>query len=187
MRHDPDNLRLILRAQSGDRDACDELLRSVQVGLFRYLVGLLGDRHAAEDALQEVFVLVVRKLPWLRDPDLFRPWLHRIATREAFRRLKRRRDSAARDTDVVIDELPSDPITPPDPELVDRLTTLVAGLSPKSRAVVLLHYREGLTLEQVAQTLSLSIGTVKSRLHHGLTVLRRRAGRPTPATATRRT
>lgn len=74
---------LVLRAQCGDRAAFEELLAGVEVRLLRYLAGLIGDSHAAEDVLQETFVIVWKKLGWLRDPELFRPWIHRIAVLEA--------------------------------------------------------------------------------------------------------
>jgi len=57
---------LVLRAQSGDREALDALLASVQEPLYRYLLGLLGGRQPAEDVLQETFMRVYRKLGWLR-------------------------------------------------------------------------------------------------------------------------
>src|SRR5262249_26250158 len=78
----------VLLAQSGDREALDALLRDVQGPLYGYLVGLVGHGHLAEDILQDVFVLICRKLAWLRVPEVFRPWAYRIASREAFRRLR---------------------------------------------------------------------------------------------------
>ena len=77
-------IRWVLRAQTGDHEALDALLRSVQEPLYRYIVSLVSSRTLAEDILQEVFLLLYRKLRWLREPELFRPWAYRIATREAF-------------------------------------------------------------------------------------------------------
>jgi RNA polymerase sigma-70 factor (ECF subfamily) len=167
---------LILRAQAGDRQALDQLLRGLQDRLYAYLVGLVGDRHLAEDVLQEVFVLIWRKLFWLRDPHVFRAWVYRIASREAFRRLRRERpwwrllgqgrDLAEAAAEEVVEPIP--------PEWRERLPALLDGLSPGSRAVLMLHYLEGLSLAEVAGALSLSAGTVKSRLAYGLAALRRR-------------
>ena len=83
--------RWVLRAQSGDRQALDSLFRAVQSPLYRYLLRLLSDPSLAEDVLQDVFLLIYRKLRWLRDPRLFRCWAYRIASREAFRKLKKER------------------------------------------------------------------------------------------------
>ncbi|HEX8337241.1 MAG TPA: sigma factor, partial [Pyrinomonadaceae bacterium] len=65
---------LVLRAQSGDRGALDALLASVQEPLYRYVLSLVRERHSAEDALQETYVRVYRKLGYLREAELFRPW-----------------------------------------------------------------------------------------------------------------
>ena len=64
----------MLRAQSGDREALTELLEAVQEPLYRYVFRLTGERTMAEDILQEVFILIYRKLRWLQEPELFRPW-----------------------------------------------------------------------------------------------------------------
>lgn len=90
--------QLVLRAQADDRAAQDELLRRVEEPLFGYLLALIGDRHLAEDVLQEVFVIGLRKLRWLRDAGLFRPWLYRIASREAFRALRLSKRAGERTT-----------------------------------------------------------------------------------------
>ena len=166
---------LILLAQAGDRDALAELFRGIQEPLYDYLARLLGNSHLAEDVLQEVFVLTWRKLSWLRDPDLFRPWVYRIASREGFRRLKKERSSARlldpADLDAVAEPADLDPVLP---EWWDQLPEHLAHLSPASRAVLVLHYQQGLSIEEVASVLELSAGTVKSRLAYGLAVLRRK-------------
>ena len=165
---------LILRAQAGDRRALEELFRGIQRPLHDYLAQLVGNTHFAEDILQEVFVLTWRKLPWLRDPLLFRPWIIRIASREAFRRLKKERTwrqwLGGSDPDPIAREAPLEPITP---EGIDQLDGYLAAVSPASRVVLVLHYRQGLTLEEIADVLDLPKGTVKSRLAFGLSTLRR--------------
>src|SRR5688572_26020001 len=82
---------LVLRSQTGDNSAFDELLKLVQQPLFRYIYRLTGEHALAEDILQEVFIIIYRKLRWLENPKLFRAWVYRIASRETFRRLKMER------------------------------------------------------------------------------------------------
>ena len=77
-------MQWVLRAQCHDREALEALLRSVQPSLRRYLYGLAGARDI-DDLLQDVLVIVCRKLGMLEEPKLFRPWTFRIASREAFR------------------------------------------------------------------------------------------------------
>ncbi len=162
---------LVLRAQAGDREALDELLQLVQEPLYRYIVSLMNSRALAEDILQEVFILIYRKLRWLRDPELFRPWAYRIATREAFKHLKRELRWAESSVDeAVLEELPAPSRDNLTPELV---TQLVEQVSPASRAVIVLHYLHEMQLDEVADVLGVALGTVKSRLAYGLGSLRK--------------
>jgi len=163
----------VLQAQSGSREALDELFKSVQEPLFRYIVSVVNDRTLAQDILQEVFIRIYRKLRWLREPQAFRAWSYQIATREAFRYLKRERlwTDQVRDEDV-LNVLPmAEPVY--SPELVKCLPELVGDLSPASRAVIVLYYLHEMSLVETAAVLDIPVGTVKSRLAYGLESLRR--------------
>src|SRR5262249_51214501 len=164
----------VLRAQSGDRGALNELFRAMQEPLFRYLVGLVGRRELAEDVLQEAFIRICQKLGWLRNVELFRPWAYRITTRIAFRRLRQERDRTALSAgDAPLNSIAS-PANPEEfaGETAEEIQPLTAKVSPASRAVLVLYYLHGLSLEAVADVLGLALGTVKSRLSYGLSVLR---------------
>ena len=161
---------LVLRAQSGDRGALETLLGGAQPALHRYVLGLIGDRAAADDVLQETLLRIYRKLRWLDEPALFRPWAYRIASREAFRFLARRRTTRGRDVDdATLEALPERTDHHRAPGDLERL---IERASSASRAVLLLHYRDGLTIEEVAAVLGIPAGTVKSRLTYGLQRLR---------------
>lgn len=161
----------VLRAQCGDREALELLLRSVQPAVHRYLCGLVGPADAA-DVVQEVLVRVYRRLEWLETPGLFRPWVFRIASRAGFRHLKRERRwrEQARE-DALLEDIPAP--DPPPREGVLQALHHMDGISPASRAVLVLHFQEELSLPEVAAVLELPLGTVKSRLAYGLTALRK--------------
>jgi RNA polymerase sigma-70 factor (ECF subfamily) len=162
-------MQWVLRAQCRDREALEALLRSVEPSLRRYLCGVVGSTDAA-DLQQDVLMIVVRRIGSLEDPALFRPWLFRIASREAFRHLRKRRAWQARhEVDPQLDQLPS-PDTPPAADVLRLLSTDI--VSPASRAVMLLHFQEGLTLPDVAAILEIPVGTAKSRLAYGLRLIR---------------
>ena len=165
---------LILRAQSGDREAFDELLKSIQAALFRYIFRLVGDNAAAEDVTQEVFLIIYRKIRWLENPQLFRAWTYRIASREAFKRLKKERRWAEqiRDEEVLEKISARETTEIYEPELIKKLPALISDVSPASRAVLILHYLDEMPLSEVAEILDISTGTVKSRLAYGLASLR---------------
>ena len=162
----------VLRAQCGDREALELLLRSVQPSLRRYLMRLVG-ASSADDVLQEVLILVSRKLKWLDVPEAFHPWAYRVASRVAFRHLKKERrwSEQVRD-EAVLDDLPAAESAVP-PELLPELLQSDA-LSAASRAVLVLHFQEEMPLPEVAAILEIPLGTVKSRLAYGLAALRKK-------------
>jgi RNA polymerase sigma-70 factor (ECF subfamily) len=159
--------RLVLRAQSGDREAFDLLLAGIGPPLLRYVTRVTGDPALAEDVVQETFIAIVRKISWLNDPSLFRAWAYRIASREAFRLLRKSRMYVEPVDELMYLEEPSDPWQR------ERLLASLEQLSPASRAVVTLHYLEEMPLAEVAAVLDLPLGTVKSRLSYGLVQLRK--------------
>jgi len=164
-------MQWVLRAQCDDREALEALLRSVQPSLRRYLTGLAGATDA-DDLLQDVLVIVARRLGSLDDPKLFRPWTFRIASREAFRHIRKRRLWEGRHEDAAdLDGLPT-PEARPSGELLRELLATQA-ISPASRAVLILHFEEELTLPEVAAILGIPLGTVKSRLGYGLHLIRK--------------
>ncbi|HET6979268.1 MAG TPA: RNA polymerase sigma factor [Pyrinomonadaceae bacterium] len=164
----------VLQAQSGSHEALNELFKSVQEPLFRYLVSLVRDQHLAEDILQEVFIRIYRKLRWLREPAAFRAWTYQIASREAFRYLNRERrwSEQVRD-ETTLAALPANELSEFPRELIESLPQLVDSLSPASRAVVILFYLHELSLVETAAVLEIPVGTAKSRLAYGLEKLRR--------------
>jgi RNA polymerase sigma-70 factor (ECF subfamily) len=166
----------VVRAQAGDIEALDALLRSVQDPLYRYLVRLVTDQHLALDVLQDVFVILIRKLYWLREPKVFRSWVYRIATRQAMHCLQRERRIGGQPEENGFLESVAEEVQEAfaEPELLQRLPALVGELSPASRVVLTLHYLEGMTLQEVADVLEITLAATKSRLAYGLSVLRKR-------------
>ena len=165
----------VLKAQSGDREAFDWLLRELQKPLFRCIRNIVVNQELAEDILQEVFLIIHRQLQWLRDPQLIRPWAYRISTREAIRQLRRERKKWNSEEEEALTTLADARVSDPvHREMAKRLPDFVRHLSPGSRAVLVLHYLEELTLAEVSSVLDIPLGTTKSRLAYGLEVLRNR-------------
>jgi RNA polymerase sigma-70 factor (ECF subfamily) len=164
----------VLRAQSGDRQALERLLGGLLPALRRYLASIVGPADA-DDVAQEVMLQVYRKLGGLEVPEAFRAWWLRIASRAAFRHLRRTRRwrESLRDDDALASLPAREP--PPAPDLLARLGT-IDGVSAASRAVLALHFQEQLSLPAVAAVLAIPLGTVKSRLASGLASLRARLG-----------
>ncbi|MCU0238472.1 MAG: RNA polymerase sigma factor [Pyrinomonadaceae bacterium] len=170
---------LVLLAQSGDKIAFDELLQISQEPLFRYIYRLTNNRELAEDILQEVFFIIYRKLKWLENPKLFRAWTYRIASREAFRQLKNEKNwsEQIRDDDF-LETIQAETFKENyEPELIKKIPEMLGKVSPASRAVLVLHYLDEMSLSEVAEVLEINLGTAKSRLNYGLEMLRKNYGR----------
>src|SRR5262249_49475847 len=128
----------------------------------------------SDDVVQDVFLTIYRKLEGLEDPALFRPWVFRIANRAGIRHLKKQqrwREQAG--DDAALADL-SARETPPN-EVLDAVVQL-DGISRGSRAVLILHFREEMTLPEIAAVLEIPEGTVKSRLAYGLSAVRKQWG-----------
>lgn len=128
----------------------------------------------ADDVLQDVLLCIARKLPSLRDPRWVRAWAYRIATRMALRQVGHARRNMLTSIDSLA-ELPSpDPRddAPFDADVLARLPAVVSALPEGSQIVIRLHYMHGLTQPEVAEVLSIPLGTVKSRIAYGLRQLR---------------
>jgi RNA polymerase sigma-70 factor (ECF subfamily) len=166
---------LAARAQLGDRNALEELLRRLQTPLAAHIRGIARDDDLAADVLQDALIIISRRLGTVRQTEWVRAWAYRIATREAYRAIKRSR----RHQDLHVDDLGSLPEAAgdepaiEDDELLAALPAKLAALPAGAQVVLRLHYLESLTHQEVAEALEIPVGTVKSRLAYGLTCLRR--------------
>jgi RNA polymerase sigma-70 factor, ECF subfamily len=168
-RWDMDDLAVI-RAVAGDREVLDGILAALQRPLYGYISKLMPRREMAEDVLQDVLFRICNRIRWLRDPELLRPWAFRIASRECFRQLRsdRRRGEEILDLDNLAAAAGKSFTQGWEPRLIDWID----DLPPASRAVIVLHYLEEMSLEEVAAVLEIPPGTAKSRLAYGLARLR---------------
>jgi RNA polymerase sigma factor (sigma-70 family) len=172
----------------------EEVVEQHSARVYRLAYRLTGNVHDAEDLTQDVFIRVFRSLHTYQ-PGTFEGWLHRITTNVFLDRMRRKQrirfdalseEAAAR--------VPSRGVGPEqtyhDSHFDDDVQRALDGLSPDFRAAVVLCDIEGLSYEEVASTLDIKLGTVRSRIHRGRAQLREalahRAPRPATAAPTRR-
>lgn len=164
---------LVLRAQSGDRLALEELLRETQRSLRAYVSSMVSRPELAPDVMQELLLTVYRKLGALKEPRAYWAWVRRIASRQVMAAAGTRHwDATLYES---LDE--SAEIAAAPAELTDGVRDLVRKLPPAAREVMVLHYSDGFTIHEVAAILDLPVGTIKSRLAYGLKALRERIER----------
>lgn len=174
--HAPD-AELVLKAQSGDIDAFEQLVERYSDLAFRSAYLILGAAPDVEDACQEAFFKAYRALSGFRPERPLRPWLLRIVVNEA---RNRRRGNSRRPelgTDIEAAAHPTPEAGPEeaalDAERRARLLRAVNGLAEGDRQVVVCRYFLELSVEETAGVLGRPVGTVKSRLSRALDRLRR--------------
>ncbi len=172
-----DEPNLIARAQRGDAQAYELLVRQHEQVAFRAAFLITRDEHEAADTAQDAFLRAYRALRSFKAGQPFRPWLLRIVTNQALNRVKatqRRERMAERYTHEVIvkQENPSPENAAAEREQNDRLVQAVNQLAADERSLIALRYFLELPESEVAETLRIPLGTVKSRLHRTLGRLR---------------
>jgi RNA polymerase sigma-70 factor (ECF subfamily) len=167
---------LIRRFQSGQPRAFEALYDRFKDTVYRTAFFITRNSSEAEDAVQETFLDVLRALPSydVAGPARFETWLYRVTVNRCRSRMRRKRLPTA-DWEEIEERLESIPEPHPDhnPEkaTLEREQAVgvwqaVDALSEEHRATVLLRYQQGLSYGEIAETLGISQGTVKSRLHH---------------------
>jgi RNA polymerase sigma factor (sigma-70 family) len=154
----------------------DEVVREHSARVYRLAYRLTGNQHDAEDLTQEVFVRVFRSLSKYT-PGTFEGWLHRITTNlflDGARRKQRIRFEGL--ADDAADRLQGREPTPAqaydDHNFDADVQNALDALAPEYRAAVVLCDIEGLSYEEIAATLGVKLGTVRSRIHRGRAQLR---------------
>ena len=174
---------LIQRCVLGEEAACAELVAEHQRMIVQLATNLLSDREEALDLCQEVFLRVFRTIHRFRGQSSLRTWIYRIAVNQArnrhrFWRRRRRADQVSLDAHVASHgDCISDTALTPDrllaqKELGDRLQRALDHLPFDQRTAVVLREIDGLSYEEIAFSLGVAVGTVKSRLTRARQVLR---------------
>jgi RNA polymerase sigma-70 factor (ECF subfamily) len=162
---------LVLRCQAGDEAAFAELVARYQPRLRYYLRKMLREGHAAEDALQDVWLAVFRAVPRLADAGAFRAWVYRIARDRALREFRKRTPHRSLEREDFIEGCAEeDAFSAAD---VERVHAALDELPPEQREAVVLRYIEDMSYEEMAQVVGCPLGTVRSRLHYAKRALRR--------------
>jgi len=164
-----DSGELLERLRTGNAAAFEELVVSHQHRIFAVALRMLGDAAEAQDVAQEVFVRVYRAIGKFRGESKLSTWLYAITARLCLTRLAAGERRLVRHGEEVLARVvdgQADPVAAAERgELEVALHRAIAELPDDRRIVVVLRDLEGLSYEEIAQTLHLELGTVRSRLH----------------------
>jgi RNA polymerase sigma-70 factor (ECF subfamily) len=160
--------------QTGDMTAFEAFFRENERAVFRNAYLITGSREDAEDVLQDVFTSVWKsRHTYDANKGKLSTWLHRITVNECLRKRHKDRPLMLR---VDPEELAGQAQERPDKLDFEALTEAMSALDPKHRAVLVLRYFNDLSYDEIAGTLQVPLGTVKSRINHAIRSLRNRLG-----------
>ena len=185
---DPDGA-LVAQLRRGDAGAVEALVGAYGDRVYRLAIRITGNASDAEEVVQDALWTVVRKIDTFREAAAFGSWVYRITANAAYQKLRRRRnqrhevswddlgpafDDTGQPAEAAVDW--SKRLT--DPALEAELKSVLLGaideLPSDHRTAFLLHDVEGLSNPEIAETLDLKLGTIKSRVHRARLFLRRR-------------
>jgi len=179
-----DENELVEKAKAGDTKAFEELMRRTQDKIYNLGIKFFGNKDDAADLLQETYIKAYESLPSFEGRSSFSTWLYRIATNFALMKLRKEKIKK-----VSIEELKelTDGIKNSidfydwsenpylhykNEELKEILNEAINSLPPKYKTIFILHDIEGLSIQEVAKILSLSVPTIKTRIHRSRLYLR---------------
>jgi RNA polymerase sigma-70 factor (ECF subfamily) len=161
---------LVLRCQTGDKAAFEELVSLYQSRLRYFLQKMVRDANGVDDLLQDVWCDVLQGVSRLADPRAFRAWLYQVARHRAFRELRKEGhlpcsldgiDLSASDTE---DDFSA--------EDAQRVHVALDRITVEHREVLLLRFIHEMSYEEIARVIACQLGTVRSRLHYAKRELR---------------
>ncbi|MCM8818183.1 MAG: sigma-70 family RNA polymerase sigma factor [Candidatus Omnitrophica bacterium] len=176
-------IELVEKAKTGDTKAFEELVNRTKDKIYNLGIKILGNKEDAADLLQETYIKAYESLSNFEGRSSFSTWLYRIATNFALMKLRKEKYKK-----ISIDELKnkSDGIYKKEifdwsnnpyffyknEELKEILNSAINSLPPKYKTIFILHDIEGLSISEISEILSLSIPTVKTRIHRSRLYLR---------------
>jgi RNA polymerase sigma-70 factor (ECF subfamily) len=165
----------VQEARAGEPEAWDILFKRYQLPLYVYVFELVHDEQTSLDVVQETFIAAVRHIGGLRDDAKFGSWLFGIAHQKCVQRWRKQsREEMLREE---LAEAPFESESAPDELLIrreqeDEFMKLLNQLPLPQRSVLLLHFIEEFSLEEIAGITGAPLGTVKSRMHQAKRGLR---------------
>ncbi len=173
-----DDFELVRASRDGDQEAFGELVRKYQGKIYSLAYGMVGNHADADDLAQEIFLKTYRNIKKFRFKSSFYTWLYRIATNTIISRRKKLRGDSHLELKPQVLDIEGSPYLATrlggekgdramsSKEMKKDIYRAIDMLSDKHKEVVVMHDIEGIPHSEIAQILSISQGTVRSRLHY---------------------
>jgi RNA polymerase sigma-70 factor (ECF subfamily) len=170
---------IIKACKQGDRDAFHDLFEAHKDRVYTIAFHYSGDQSMARDVTQQVFLKLFTSISQFREDSQFTTWLYRIVANTCADEHRKRRRFVPFSPEIEVRNMTgkgSQEEAYHRREVADSVRGAIAELTPKLRLPILLKYVEGLSYDEIAEALGLSIGTVSSRLNRGHKMLARKLG-----------
>jgi RNA polymerase sigma-70 factor (ECF subfamily) len=172
---------LVTRCQRGDTAAFSELVAATQGGVYNLAFSVLHDHEEAQDITQEIYLRIWRALPGFRGDAKFTTWLYRVAMNACLNRRRQLRPQlAVVDSEDALERVVVSDGDPAAAAITNErnkfLWAAVARLPAKYRVVIALFYQQQMSYQEIAEILSLPLGTIKAHLNRAREVLARSLG-----------
>ena len=174
-----DERELIARLQKRDEAAFEELIRQYEKKVYTLCFRMCGNSEDAEEAAQDAFLALWRGIDRFRQESSLSTWIYRLATNACIDTLRRRKKQSGSvsldDEELFVDAVDTSPQPQETVEHLEAQKLLQEGLSAlpeEYRKVLILREIEGLSYTEIAESASIELGTVKSRISRGRSLLR---------------
>jgi len=174
-----DERELIARLQKRDEAAFEELIRQYEKKVYTLCFRMCGNSEDAEEAAQDAFLALWRGIDRFRQESSLSTWIYRLATNACIDTLRRRKKQSGSvsldDEELFVDAVDTSPQPQETVEHREAQKLLQEGLSAlleEYRKVLILREIEGLSYTEIAESASIELGTVKSRISRGRSLLR---------------
>jgi RNA polymerase sigma-70 factor (ECF subfamily) len=162
--------QLVKNTLEGDKDAFAALIRKYENPIYSFSYRMIGDREEAKDATQEIFIKVWCSLKSYKPEYKFSSWLYKIATNNCIDKLKKRKPSQALDHELQDTQRTDEDFE--QKETQKEVQSALTELPYKYRAILILKYLQGFSIEEIGKMTNTPVNTVKVRLHRGRRMLR---------------
>jgi RNA polymerase sigma-70 factor (ECF subfamily) len=159
------DLDVLRKAQRGDEHAFRIILNAYETPVYNYVLRMVGDRALAEDLSQEIFLRIYQGLPGFSLRCRFTTWLFQVAKNRVLDELRARERKPQ--SSLTLDDLPPLEVVDAPPErveMIDGVWRAVAALNPDLKMALLLRDVVGLSYTEIADTLEITLATVKWRI-----------------------
>jgi RNA polymerase sigma-70 factor (ECF subfamily) len=162
---------IILRCQTGDKDAFAELIERYQAPLRYFISHLLSNNEATEDIFQDTWLTVIRRIYSLKSTEAFSTWFYRIARNKVYQQLRRKQKLSVLNENIAVPNDTEDEVF--SPEDAAKIHICLKRIRAEHREVLMLRFLEQMSYHEIAQVINCGLGTVKSRIFYAKLALKK--------------